>query len=137
MPNQTRHYMVSIDENINATRWGTHDSHKCYNWSQNLSCYEGKIFKNEGGGKSTFVPFGKIRCNKIHDAPLASTSKATLIYVSNSLSIPSYLVESLHTILKKMINIELAKKDMVITKLRMENQCTKLHLPSQGRHPTY
>jgi hypothetical protein len=49
MPNQTRHYMVSIDEKINATRWGTHDSHKCYNWSQNLSCYEGKIFKNEGG----------------------------------------------------------------------------------------
>lgn len=89
------------------------------------------------GKKSTFVPFGKIRCNKIHDAPLASTSKAILIYVSNSLCIPSYLVESLHTILKKMINIELAKKDMVITKLRMENQCTKLHLPSQGRHPTY
>jgi hypothetical protein len=87
--------------------------------------------------KSTFVPFGKIRCNKIHDAQLASTSKATLIYVSNSLSIPSYLVESLHTISKRMINIKLAKENMVIRKLKMENQCTNLHLPSQGRHPTY
>jgi hypothetical protein len=89
------------------------------------------------GKKSTFVPFGKVRRNKIHDAPLASTSKATLIYVSNSLSIPSYLVESLHTISKKMINIKLAKKNMVIRKLRMESQCTTLHLPSQGSHPTY
>ncbi len=95
---------------FNATRRGTHDSHKCCNWSQNLSCYKGKIFKNERGKNQLSFHLEKLDVIKLHDAPLASTSKATLIYVSNSLSIPSYFVESLHIILKKMITLSQQKK---------------------------